>query len=301
MVLQMSLVPNNQLCSGTAGLPSNTCGGGSRGAAELRRAAAAASDAILHRTAASDEAADAGVWATVSEKQARCLGIERIPSDVSVAPAMLESAKVRKYLGRWKKESVKPGASLADAIDALETANQRERRMLRSQIMFRDGTILRFNRENMRDPTSLHCKECFVPNAPVPMGASLGQKSTGPRPKEKSMSFLCDSSGHLKKRKKKEAWQKNSFTIPPENRTFIPRSTGAHKYMFQPVGYVAHLLRPNVHIGGCRPGIRESSRDFVQFRPRSAAPPAPSASRRSARCASAQGRSCPRPELPVSR
>ncbi|KAJ9466589.1 hypothetical protein DIPPA_27062 [Diplonema papillatum] len=156
----------------------------------------------------------------------------------------------------WYTHSLPRGSTLEDALHQIETVNASEERVLKYQIMFADGSRLRFEREHVTDPRTLQCKEFYS----IPRNAAAA--------KVRPATFTTNAKGHLKTRKKlplgtnsltpsvKSAYSEQSFTTRSAN------------FAFTPVGFTRFRVKPNANYDGVRPTLRERSLRAYHYRPR---------------------------------
>eukprot|EP01064_Diplonema_japonicum_P027916 TRINITY_DN4168_c0_g2_i1.p1 TRINITY_DN4168_c0_g2~~TRINITY_DN4168_c0_g2_i1.p1 ORF type:complete len:268 (+),score=25.40 TRINITY_DN4168_c0_g2_i1:34-837(+) len=152
----------------------------------------------------------------------------------------------------WERQPLRKGCSLDDALFQVESMNLAEGRILKYQVSFEDGSRMRFERTNINDPGSLVCKEFY---------SAVGRVGAD-RP-VKPMKFLVNSQGHLLRRRAPHPGA-NSLT----SRIDRTAESGSSNFCFTPVGFIRHQVRQNINRPGVRPGLRESSSQATQFRPR---------------------------------
>ena len=195
------------------------------------------------------------VWAKVIGKPVRCIGVDQAPCEGPSA----------RCLSKWSMHSVPKGTLIDRAMDAIEQQNATVQGLVRSQIIFQDGSILRFQRSVPSMPSSLYCTGYFA--APT----AISQKP--------STKFIANALGHLNRGARKCSGSDNtafnSLTTAIEDQIYIPASTGATSFAFTPVGYISHQVRANRVSKGVRPGLRDSSLSATQFRPRPSPAPVP--------------------------
>jgi len=153
------------------------------------------------------------------------------------------------------------------ALLKIEHANQQPN-VIKIQLNFSDASHLTLERAQVGLPDSLRCAESYDPQA-------VFRKQTQTVSAAFNSSFarklrtLVDERGHPTY---PHSARPSTFNRDRLFRTAPEPVTGRAGYQFTPVSYLSFEMRPNSRIPGCRPGITETNKRYVGFRPRPLSP-----------------------------
>lgn len=171
----------------------------------------------------------------------------------------------------WKTHRLDLHATLTTALAAIESVNSHTPILAKIQLNFANGMQVTFSRRsNVRDASALVCDRIYDPAASF--SSRTRSKVLHARQElQRKLQFVADDKGHLRSRPPSPALgDRPDSTFAPSVlfKTAPVPTTGKPGFVFTPMSYISFEQRPNSTVPGCRPLIRDTNHDAINYRPR---------------------------------